>query len=117
MPSRGGRVRVPELEGLWYAVERAAEGVCRGCCCRSVHRAALPDLERGQGAFSLSRQRNGRSREEHGPEPDPRWSPRRCALSRAGVAALKGETGQVREGAEILLPDSLSIRSKVHVET
>ena len=32
-------------------------------------------------------------------------------------AALKGETGQVREGAEILLPDSLSIRSKVHVET
>jgi len=33
------------------------------------------------------------------------------------AAALKGETGQVREGAEILLPDSLSIRSKVHVET
>ncbi|HYQ90451.1 MAG TPA: cell envelope integrity protein CreD [Candidatus Binatia bacterium] len=31
--------------------------------------------------------------------------------------ASKGEVEQVREGAEILLPDSLSIRSKVHVET
>ncbi len=32
-------------------------------------------------------------------------------------AAGKGEVGQVREGAEVLLPDSLSIRSKVRVET
>src|SRR5437667_5419610 len=32
-------------------------------------------------------------------------------------AAVKGEVGQVREGAEILLPDSLSIRSHVRVET
>src|SRR2546427_7041281 len=32
-------------------------------------------------------------------------------------AAVKGEVEQVREGAEILLPDSLSIRSQVRVET
>jgi inner membrane protein len=32
-------------------------------------------------------------------------------------AASKGEAEQVREGVEILLPDSLSIRSKVRVET
>lgn len=32
-------------------------------------------------------------------------------------AAVKGEGEQVREGTEIILPDSLSIRSKVHVET
>jgi inner membrane protein len=32
-------------------------------------------------------------------------------------AAVKGEVGQVREGVEVLLPDSLSIRSKVRVET
>jgi len=31
-------------------------------------------------------------------------------------AALKGGAEQIREGAEILLPDSLSIRSKVHVD-
>ncbi len=29
----------------------------------------------------------------------------------------KGDVGQVREGAEIILPESLSIRSKAHVET
>ena len=32
-------------------------------------------------------------------------------------AAVKGGVEQVREGIEVLLPDSLSIRSKVHVET
>lgn len=32
-------------------------------------------------------------------------------------AAVKGEVEQVREGVEVLLPDSLSIRSKVRVET
>ena len=32
-------------------------------------------------------------------------------------ASVKGEVEQVREGTEILLPDSLSVRSKVHVET
>jgi len=32
-------------------------------------------------------------------------------------ATSKGEAEQVREGVEVLLPDSLSIRSKVHVET
>src|SRR5882762_8585803 len=31
--------------------------------------------------------------------------------------AGKGDVEQVREGAEIILPESLSIRSKVHVET
>ena len=31
--------------------------------------------------------------------------------------AVKGEAGQIREGAEVLLPDSLRIRSKAHVET
>jgi inner membrane protein len=32
-------------------------------------------------------------------------------------ATLKGEVEQVREGVDVLLPDSLSIRSKVRVET
>jgi inner membrane protein len=32
-------------------------------------------------------------------------------------ATMKGEVEQVREGLEVLLPDSLSIRSKVRVET
>jgi inner membrane protein len=32
-------------------------------------------------------------------------------------AAGKGDAEQVRDGAEIILPDSLSIRSKAHVET
>jgi inner membrane protein len=32
-------------------------------------------------------------------------------------ATMKGEVEQVREGVEVLLPDSLSIRSKVRVET
>jgi inner membrane protein len=36
---------------------------------------------------------------------------------RERMPAVQGEVGQVREGAEILLPDSLSIRSKVRVET
>jgi len=33
------------------------------------------------------------------------------------AAAVKGDLEQVREGVEVLLPDSLSIRSKVRVET
>lgn len=32
-------------------------------------------------------------------------------------AAVKGEAGQIREGVEVLLPDSLRIRSKAGVET
>jgi len=36
---------------------------------------------------------------------------------RERIPAAKGEVEQIRDGAEILLPDSLSIQSKVHVET
>jgi len=36
---------------------------------------------------------------------------------RERMPSVKGEAGQVREGVDVLLPDSLSIRSKVRVET